>query len=371
MRSFVDVQYRDEVETHVKKMPKYSQKGEEGLLYRLGSGVEVQPAIWVKKWYRSHDNHVTLPEEMKGSATSPHFHALRKMEYDLAHQAFPEHVVEMVGAYDTRIDRGSLQIAPGHPTTITKEPVHDSELLAYRNEIVTAAYEEFFRLKALLRQQFGGAYNITQDRQVLAWRARTNTQIHDLLGRELDFPLMGASGDLMRNVERLRAQNRGNVIITMIEAGIYPIHPELNYIPRVPSADARPPHGTFIELRFYDLQKLEGYMRKKLGAASPEFQEFSRKLSMLNVYKKLDEVFTRLILHSNFGSQDYLKIHNVILTAMYRVLESLSVLYERGTVKLNDAAIISRITTATQNAFQSSSGPECIAQRILQIEASF
>lgn len=142
MHSFVDPQYEKEVEASVGKMSAHTKKGEEGYLYRVGSGVKGSP-LWVKRWYRSHDNGVALPEGAHGSATSPYFHALRKMEYDLAYQAFPDYFVKMIGAYDTRIgEDGSLCIAPGYPTTLTEEPAHDPELLDRRNKIVDRDYDK-------------------------------------------------------------------------------------------------------------------------------------------------------------------------------------------------------------------------------------
>lgn len=196
-----------------------------------------------------------------------------------------------------------------------------------------------------------------------------NSQIHQLLGSELEFPFMDSFDDIGKNEAFLRKKNPNNIMIEMIRWGVYPIHPEINYIPRKPDMHARPPNGTFIELRLYDPQKLDAKMRERFRKDPSGYAEFSRKLAMYFMYKRLDDVFNRLVLRSNYGSAEMFKLDQVVLTAIHGVLEALGEGFEKGKIRMDNDGLIGAMEKTVSGIFRACGQPNSIAQYIRQVEA--
>ncbi|MBI5412121.1 hypothetical protein HZA43_03005 [Candidatus Peregrinibacteria bacterium] len=355
MLSLIDPHHRENVEAHVRALGKPTTQGEEGYLYRIPSIAEPGSFDWAKRWYRDQQLGLRLNDEAGGSATSPNFHAMRALEYGLIHEALPSVTPNPRGGYDTRVDDEALDIlfrlAPGHPTTVAAEPPHDSERLKQLEKIKKDAYRALFTYKQSL---VAGkrAVDLRNDHYVALLQSNTNDNIRALLGPDIKFPARSMD-EFPYAVSQMRRRNPQNPMIAMIEYGIFPQHPEMNFIPGNAQTHPASPHGTFIEPVLYDPSKLELKMRGRLGERSQGYKNFRNKFDLYLIYKRLNDLFVLIVFKSNFGHYDSFKYDPSIIFEIYRLLEVAREAYEKRKDLFGDSRLDNHVIKIVVDAFQS------------------
>jgi hypothetical protein len=333
---------RKEIESQINP-DQPTAEGDEAKLYRVKVNGE---AYWAKKWHRSQiDERWMMQRLQKGSATSPYFHQLRKAEYDLIHRAFPGITVEMVDAYDERVQGTEKQpkfdMSGGKPTTVTREVKGDPELMAKRNEIVEKGAE---RSRQYMRSAEMGLIDVGQaQRYIMQTRADAEDAMQKLVGPELQLPIYEFAGLSWEQAEpqiiqKLRRQNPENTIIELLEWGIMPAFPEGNFIPGDKETHPRPPHGTFIELKLKYPDKFRRKLEKELS--EKEQQTFKADLDKYELYKKLDEMFYDILFSVRYpGTKSQWPMKPDFQSAVFRTLEAVKNACERGAFTAEDRTL--------------------------------
>ena len=311
---------------------------DESSLYRVTVDNE---AYWVKKWHKSQIDKrwMTLSKvvseiDTKGSSTSPYFHELRKVEYGLIHQVFPNITVEMVDSYDERIanseiDEIQFDMSSGKPTTVTKEVVGDHNLMLEREKIVDNSYVESERNLNMIKNRIIGVNDYRNG--VLKVRHKVEDAMHKIFGHELSLPdrelkMKKWDKKVPHIIKRLQKQNPDNTIIELLKWGILPIFPEGNFIPGNKETHSQPPHGTFIELKIYDSDKFSKKIKTKLFSDQNHKlrEKLTKDLSYFELYKKLDETFYDVLFGANYtGDKKNWPYSPKIQTAVFKYLEAM------------------------------------------------
>lgn len=358
MPEFILRDDREETEGQINGKPHADKRGEEGYLYKVQllreeNGVQAQ-AAYAKKWYRSFDYPFSLPLEAQGAALSPFWHARIVLQYELINAAFPEHSVQMIGGYDPRIQKNNrFNILPGRPTTVTAEAVADSKLQAAYDQIIGPHYAKLHEYKdEMLRRT--GSRNLTNDPFIENGRIRTDNAIRELLGEDIMIAKEWDDGSGPEGLQRkILAKNPQNRMATMIEWGVHPIHPEMNFVPGNRDTHAEPPYGTFVEMTIHDLDALHGKMRQKLQGNQAALAAFERKLKSYSIYKKLDELYAEVAFATSYGPADQFKFSEEVQSSIYNLLETLRKAWESGAVSIKDENILRQVKSGLKQAFNS------------------
>lgn len=303
----------------------HARRGEEGALYR--ANLDGQD-LWVKRWYRSHEVGYSINPDLGGAALSPFFARMKSVEYEIIHSLFPAETIDMVGSYDQRCiedeDGKGLDafgIFAGRPTTVSKNVTGDSELMAKYDAIIVPAQKMTVEYRdANIRSGRGNPD--AMDPFFVTWRREVNRMVRDLIGPEVTFPHIHAKGqaDYLRqvaeNARKIKARSPKNVIPEMISVGIYPIHPEVNFVPGNSKTHERPPYGTFLELKIFNPEVLNKKC-KEIFANNPEgLKEMMGKMQNREILSKLHRLFHRVVFETQYPSNDRYKYGNEFNTAV-------------------------------------------------------
>lgn len=306
-------------------MPESTFRGEEGLLYRIPSLVEPYD-LWVKKWYRSNGKGFSVPIETGVAILSPYWARLKELEVILINALFPDCTVKMEGSYDERVSANHFDIFSGRPATITRHvEAGDNVLFEALSLILEEAYkvilehgDKMARRAIETAREVPGHAEFIQD-----WRRNVDDQIRKLLGPDLD---MGAPLDfdqVSARTEELRKRNPNTTIVDLLDAGIVPVHPQVNFIPGNKETHPKSPHGTFLEFMIYDEQKLYAAAKKKFASSEEELGKFFVGLKELLVLERLDLMYDDIVMYSNFGNLDQEKYTAQFQSAFFLLLNEI------------------------------------------------
>lgn len=309
-------------------------RGEEGTLHR----VTVEGAdYWAKRWYRTHNKPWSIPFDRNAAALSPFWARAVDARYRLIHALFPGETVEPVGAYDERVrqqdDESRFSLHDGKPVTITANVNGDRDKMAQRDVILAEMYPIVLGFRDRSMREIS---EVKDDPLFGKWRREINRRLSAVLGRDVTMgePVNHPS-EYDRRAEGVRALNPHSVIIDMVEAGIHPIHPEVNFFPGTPATHEREPHGTFLELDIHNLEKLRAAMEKKWQHDQDKLAETGRDWKDYVIASVLDRMFDETLFRSEFARDERI-LHPKITTAITRALYLLGDAMERGKVAPND-----------------------------------
>ncbi len=366
----ISFQEQEIIEAHIEQRPEPDFIGEQGKLYRMNLG---DSTVWVKKWISISPYHKQFPDALDGVNASPYWHEYIKIMYELIYEAFPEMTVSMYGSYDPRIVNSAgercFRLFPGRPTTVTHEAIGHPEHTAKYMALLKGAYQ--FRQWQLQALKDAGQYEPYHwGPAIKKWKSVVHRRVYDLLGKDLHLGNIGKDNKeegFQRVLRKMRKESPGNVMIDLIEAGIYPVHPEVNFIPGTPATHSRPPHGTFIELELYDPEKLKIFMNTKLSEDPVALKQFEKKLVYFQLLKILDDLFYDIILH-HIGYQpiEASYFDSRVTTLLYRHLEKLRVLHSERGFSLEEIAaeIMHEVRPQIKRTLSSSKDAEEAAHKI-------
>lgn len=358
----------DRIRQAVDAKPEYDFRGEEAVLHR----VEVDGRmLWAKKWYRTHEKPLSIRFALKGAGLSAYWHKVKEAEYRLINALFPDETVKMVGSYDERIRRrqgqpAKFRLLNGRPVTVTEETVGDPDLIAGMRAILAPAYAETLAYRDALQNS---GRPVPMDEFFMDWRTRVNDQVHTLLGNDdLDVgPVMTHPSQATARISEVARRSPRNVMVDMLRAGITPVHPEVNFIPGTEQTHRRPPHGTFVELHIYDINRL----KIAVGAA---FRDDPGELARLNLlidryllFRELDKIFDEVITGSNFAvSRVNVEVGDMIMnpvvqSAFFRAMEALEEAHYRGAI---NAFEVTDLKASIFEAFARFTSPAWVANYI-------
>lgn len=255
---------------------------EEGILYRID--LPNKPDYWAKLWYRVHNKGLTFAREIGGSLLSPFWAELKVLEFELAKYISPEHIPTAIGHYDQRVkEEDNFNITNGRPVSMTEHIEGDPSTMEEISEI----NERYYQIAAT-RKRLQIASGIPTDAYTDIASAH-NSEIVAVIGEEINW------GEVMRKIDdlenkKLKFNKVTNVIPSLIDAGVYPIHPEANFIPRPKDQVRLAPHGTFVEIRIYDNQKLARALDRK-GITTKERSKIAEKFKEFQVLQILDQIY--------------------------------------------------------------------------------
>jgi hypothetical protein len=263
-------------------------KGEEGLLYLVEGN-------YVKKWRGGHFNNFTYnvftvihSDDTPGSPQSPYKHAREFYQAKLVQLAFPNVTLDVVCAYDPRIQGPIDQVRTfdplaGRPTTITPEVVAHPELGRARDQIMKKFYDRF--LGEIWQPNGHGRMegrNIGLHRKTVALAEQ---EIEDILGN-FGVVFISAGPSTIRNVNKMLKEKR--TAFELISYGILPVHPEFNFIPTAESHPTYGPQGVFIEVELVDEKRYFQMIGKRKDVDQRRVTELMKAYCM---YKKLDNEY--------------------------------------------------------------------------------
>lgn len=336
---------RREVEPQIPDQARADFRGEEAFLSRVQ--VQGEPH-WAKSWYRTHADlrrhGLTMPLRMNAAALSPFFHRVRELEYNIMHQAFPEVTVDMVGAYDPRIqseENGNVfNMLGGRPVTVTAEAQGDDILAP---QVMQVKRDVFYaRIIPYVDDRRGRGLRVeSNDPTIMAARADADRRIQQIVGPHVHLtgpndPGFGSQSSFQIR-SRLAQRSPKNVMIDMIDAGIMPTHPEFNFVPGDRETHPRPPHGTFLEMQIYDPEKLRQWFIRQGRSGSMSKEQVDQVTANLDEYlhcMELDYLYTDLALSLPWGPRENWKLDKDVQTAIYQLVETISEAWERGAINL-------------------------------------
>lgn len=314
--------------------PEEKWYGEEGILHRIGLD---DGRYFAKQWRGKHyegeraGRSVTYAEDSRHSPASPFWHKVKFYEAKLVHNAFPDSTLEMSVAYDPRITPdadGGATFTPdvGRPTTVTREVEGDSKLRAERDVIVSDAYDEVWASRApneegVMRQlRSCGAFHLAD----IAMAKR--------FGRELLPPIVSHAEDMRtwtaRNIEAVRREYPTSELLDILEAGLIPVHPGVNFIPTVESDPERGPKGVYLELVIGDLDRLRTKLHERCGDDACRAQ-VDRRIERYAMYRVLDELYDGIFIDQTLlGPTDVLNDPDV-MNAAFQMLRAAQERIER------------------------------------------
>ena len=342
---------------------------EEGLLYRVSGEVgEGSVDHWVKKWYRSHEKAASAPIEQGFSMLSPFWARQKELEIKLINELFPNCTVKMEGSHDERVEGNNFDLLKGRPATVTQHvETGNQEVFNIMMEIINETYGVLIPAKDKMMKS-GGITLTPNDPFFKEWRERIDARIQAVLGQDLDMGsvVSGLEGFAKRVVE-LKKRNPNTTIIDLLEAGIVPIHTQLNFIPCNKDTHPRSPHGTFLEFRIYDVNKLSKTAEKTFGKDARRMDSFNENLLELIVGERLDTMFDNLVLYTHYGRLDQSKFHPAFQTALYKLLKVVGLCIQGRFLRDAD---LPRLEEHIKNSIKISNSPQEIPYRLYDIQSS-
>lgn len=118
-----------------------------------------------------------------------------------------------------------------------------------------------------------------------------------------------------------RETNPQSIIVKLLESGILPVHPALNFIPTA-NTTKEGPQGVFIEADIADINLL----RRKLleHDQSPENERrINRKINRYLLLKQLDQIYDEIFISQNYTPTDSLKHDPEVVNAVFQILNEL------------------------------------------------
>ena len=339
MERGIDPQDQREIEEQITEKGTPDFTGEEGYLYTVQLPDKTDKTLWAKQWHLSLIDEIGL--KFDGSLTSPYFHEMKRIEYEMIHDAFPEITVEMYGSYDPRIkdDKKTFRFFPGRPTTVTVEVSGDPGLTRSYRDIIDVAYVRLRRERGEMEQ--AGLYTWEETLPTVSrWSRDVHGQIYKLLGPELYLPIIDGGTTIKKSVKRaisiMKGKSPNNTMLQLLETGIRPIHPQINFIPGTKETHPQPPHGTFIELSIYNLEQLERKMKEKMRDDQPSLEAFKQKLAYFKILHELNSLFGRVIFWARQQQeQPSVELHQVVQSALFRFSEKTRLCYLKGDLPLD------------------------------------
>lgn len=312
---------------------------EEGFLHRVYFRGE---DFWGKQWYRSHQKTFWNARVMEGeryALLSPYYAKMIELTYRIVNELFPRETVQMCGSYDKRVSNSSdgpdFDTGRGFPVTITRHVEGDTDKVAALRAIVDPSYEEVIAQRARFTREGRTREECTP---FFVRSAReVNEKVRALLGDDINF---GTANDpsvtLEQRIADLQEKSPDNVMLDMVEAGIMPIHPELNFIPGTPGTHERKPHGTFLEFDVYDLHKLLATCERRFAEDPDKLQEMKQMIYQLMIHRRLDHMFDETVFLQDYSLGQGLLWVDGAQGVIYRTLESLRKAMDVGVVDPQD-----------------------------------
>lgn len=314
--------------------PEEKWYGEEGILHRIGLD---DGRYFAKQWRGKHyegeqaGRSVTYAEERGFSPASPFWHKVKFYEAKLVHDAFPDSTLEMSVAYDPRItpdaDGGATFIPDaGRPVTVTREVEGDPKLRAERDDIVSDAYDDVWASRS------PDAWGVMRTKHQSGAFYRADVAMAERFGRELFPPIVSHAADMRtwttRNIEAVRGWYPKSELLEMLEAGLIPVHPGVNFIPTAESDSLRGPKGVYLELVIGDLDRLRAKLHERCGDDACRAQ-VDRRIERYAMYRVLDEIYDSIFIdQSLLGPMDILNDPEV-MNAAFQMLRAAQERIER------------------------------------------
>lgn len=292
-----------EINRQIERKARPDVVGEEGRLYRLEQG------LYAKAWQGSHEASLYrhTPEEL--AVLSPYFAWRKFSEARLIHEASPANTLEMVMAYDSRVQRNSdgtyrFSDSTASPVTVSRavEPTGNRPA-ERRRAIIERMYSDLEPLRDQIRQE---GLESNAAKEYTAIFAQCEKKLHDLLQspefrlfQRRQSPALHAAEDLERDFRRMekavKKLNPRSPILRLLRYGITPIHPLVNFIPHDTTSGARP-QGTFIEMVILDIHRYKTALQQdhpKDFAAREQKVDYYFVLTLLNMlYDRCTEMTT-------------------------------------------------------------------------------
>ncbi|MFH1404550.1 MAG: hypothetical protein ABIH21_00435, partial [Patescibacteria group bacterium] len=214
------------------------------------------------------------------------------------------------------------------PVTVTQEVEGDPDLKKERDEMIDAGYagnpDAFMvddrGMKVANPDYRGDATILTV--------IKVDQQIQDRFGKAMKYHPNKLEPDaLKRFVERQKEFGEAdNIMVKMADSGIFPYHPEWNFIPEG-EPKGNDPQGKFIELVIVDEERLKAKLQE--GKTEAQKKKIEKQIERYKMYKAISHAYDEVMknAYSSFTKSD--QDENVI-NEVYQILETIRTMYENG-----------------------------------------
>lgn len=319
-----------EIQRKIRENPLPDIVGEEGFL----NEAELNHSdYFVKRWNAVHDKgFAELDRHKEGSPLSPYLHKAKFWEYKVINSLFPDRTVRLAGGYDPRITKNedgthSFDSSVDKPVTISHAVPKRTEQASRQQ----ARIKEFYAASAPILDQLRARHSEPPEGEPDPLRQQYEDLFTDIdaESREVlnapEFQFFQTNGTVFLDNEGMEAMlkklhtdirriNPNSSILPFLPAGIAPIHPEVNFIPRNNNPDGSTPAGTFIELGIVSPPRLFNYIRRQ---NNPRVEKAT---SRMLVYQMLDRIFDTAVRY--FITEGKMGLYTPeVQTALFRLTE--------------------------------------------------
>lgn len=371
-----------EIQRKIQEKPLPDIVGEEGLLHEVSLNAN---AYFAKRWNTLHEKGFGSADRyQENSPLSPYTHKVKYWEYKAIHTLFPDVTVQLVGGYDPRIrktpdGKHSFSLEGGKPVTVSRAVPKDTELARDQQ----ARIKEFYDTSAPVFDQL--RLRRSEDEPPEGEPDALREQYDDLFARideetrELiqapEFQFFQGQGDTSLTIEGMEALlgkieqsvhalNPNSPILKMIRAGIVPIHPEVNFIPRESNTDGTTPAGTFIELGIISPPRLYQYIEQTQNTKA------ARATERMLLYQMLDRIFDEATRFGLLTEGKFALYNTEAQNALFQVTEEYKQLGNRlgiETLLNNQSGLLRQVLSIYDQSVRSSDlvrGWQDLAQHI-------
>lgn len=302
--------------------------GEEGALFH-------NDAFWIKRWTYEHGQNLEINDRHQEASTiGPHYAKFQYYQNKLIHTLFSENTIDIVAGYDPRITKDedgghSFSLEGGKPTTVSKHVEVEGQIAEDYQDTVHSMYAETAGDYEAIKRSQGGVdpelrerYDSTFDDVDDKLREMINAEEFKLyqgdFGDLTDPKVM--EGFLRRLSTETRKINPKSPILEMLKAGVVPVHPSINFIPRESRDQSKKPDGTFLELKLFGFDRMEQYIRRLRRHDPEKHAKAQRMFEKFKIFNDINGMYDRLL--GEFLNHDKLEyLDDEVINLLYQLTE--------------------------------------------------
>ncbi len=330
------------------------KEGEEGILHRIKLN---KKDYFAKHWRGKHYEGEAWKTGRKYSSetawrtpVSPFWSKIKFYETQLMHDALPDLVLPIEAGFDPRVssDGSIFNIRAGRPVTLAKDVKGDSKLRKERDELVDAIYKRTFQ--EFHTNKYGNWVPRGNFYPTLVQWAELDIDIQKRFGEYLDVRkhihanTFNTRASVEVFVERILQKYQGTDVERMVQAGVVPIHAEVNYIPTEQVAGKQKTKGIFIETFIFDMNRLVEaiLMQSKKEISSGTFngnetrKRIQEKIERYTLLRKLDELWDEVFYLGETEHHKDIHTDSEVMGGVFRVLDFIRVRWDKEKITLNE-----------------------------------
>jgi len=327
--------------------------GEESVAHRITiDDHEYYAKQWRGKHQRGYQESPYYVEDSDRSPVSPFWVKLKFWEHHLMHEAFPDQIVAMPGAYDPRIsnDGKTFDFEHGRPVSLTKVVETTKVLQDERDRIIKPLYD------SVQRHERRGKRDLVK--QVFSFESvPVHYLVHEVdegmrkrFGEDLgirpyvNLAIYDSEVVRQRFIRTIESKFPNTRMAELVKAGILPTHAEANWIP-TGEADERGVKGVVIEASIFDperlRQKLIEARRGKKKQLKEEDQEriaqyIDQELYRFYLLQQIDAIYNQIFFSEEKEGIEGANTNPVVRKEVFRLLERIRQRYDKEKIFFDD-----------------------------------